>query len=100
MTISDYGISPRTSASTVARRSLRISQHVPQPPISISPPQAAFLPGRTLSEYPPVWRYGHIRNQSAPVTPSIASSVSDVAMEGRSRSSSTSSGRAARVRWK
>ncbi len=100
MTISDYGISPRTSASTVSRCSLRTSMHVPQQHISISPPQAAFLPGRTLSEYPPVWRYGHIRNQSAPVTPSIASSVSDIAVEGRSRSSSTSSGRVARVRWK
>lgn len=102
MTISDYAASPRASTSTAAaRRALHASAHVPQPPISVSPPQAAYLrgPERTLSDYPPVWRYGHVRNQSAPVTPSIASSVSDATVEGRSRSSSTSSG-AVRVRWK
>ena len=103
MTISDYAISPRASTATAAaRRALHASAHVPQPPISVSPPQAAYLRGseRTLSDYPPVWRYGHVRNQSAPVTPSIASSVSEATVEGRSRSSSTSSGRAVRVRWK
>ena len=103
MTISDYAISPRASTATAAaRRALHASTHLPQPPISVSPPQAAYLRGseRTLSDYPPVWRYGHVRNQSAPVTPSIASSVSEATVEGRSRSSSTSSGRAVRVRWK
>ena len=103
MTISDYAVSPRASTSTAAaRRALHASAHIPQPPISVSPPQAAYLRGseRTLSDYPPVWRYGHVRNQSAPVTPSIASSVSDATVGGRSRSSSTSSGRAVRVRWK
>ena len=94
MTISDYGVSPRASTSTAAaHRSLHASVHVPQPP------QAAYLRNGPPSDYPPVWRYGHVRNQSAPVTPSIASSVSEATVEGRSRSSSTSSGRAVRVRW-
>ncbi|KAF8627879.1 hypothetical protein AX15_004195 [Amanita polypyramis BW_CC] len=108
MTISDYGATPRTSAATSAHHT---SMKLSYPPILISPPQAAYLPAssnpeegrtriRTLTCCPPTWRYGHVRNQSAPVTPSIASSMSDVNIDGRSRSSSTSSGRAVRVRWK
>ncbi|KAK2459985.1 hypothetical protein APHAL10511_007991 [Amanita phalloides] len=98
MTISDYGVSPRTSASTSAHDSTRLSH----PPVLISPPQAVYSPisRQAVANYTPVWRYGHVRNQSAPVPPSIASSTSDGTVEGRSRSSSTSSGRAVRVRWK
>ncbi|PFH49889.1 hypothetical protein AMATHDRAFT_48364 [Amanita thiersii Skay4041] len=83
MTISDYGVTPRTSAATSRRLS-----DIECTPIVILPSSVYTCSTSDVR---------HVRNQSAPVTPSIASS--EYIEGGRMRSSSTSnsSGKHGRV---
>ncbi|KIL63138.1 hypothetical protein M378DRAFT_164828 [Amanita muscaria Koide BX008] len=108
ITTSDYGVSPRTSASTAGgQRSMGpdSAQLVP-PSVFVSSPwvndplASGSERNSDGSDYPFLCRYGHSRNQSAPVTLSIASSGSEWNVEGRSRSSSESSWKVPRVQWR